>query len=486
MKMPRFAQYGCFAGLIVLAGIFYLSAISPDHDWGDDFAQYIIHAKNLALGIEYSDTGYIFNPHNPVAPEAYPPLFPLLLSVVYGIFGLNFVAMKVEVIVCLLASFWFMFFVFRERLPFGALIAFIGLMAFNPWLKDFKEHILSEIPFAMFAYLSLLLIDRLQKKASFGEVPGSSAVLTGIAMYMAYATKSIGIVIPASCILLAVLRRKRLVVPIAIAAAVFLALMAAQNLLLHTDSGYARAMRFNLQRFPGNLSVFIGGLSDIYFNSAVGAIKFALLPVSVFLALKGFTARARKDVSVLEPFSFLYSCTLFVLAFLVPFDNFNASRYLLPVMPAFLYYIFTGIAGKGLWRPQEAGAKLLTVFVTAVFTFYALAYVRVKPLPEARVMRPGAAGLFAYISNNTGKDDVCVFIKPRVLTLFTQRKACVYYSPTRYQDFWDYLKSVHASYLIVIPVYDFYLLRFIQHYRDSFRETFSNGDFQVYRIEHFI
>lgn len=58
--------------------------IRPGQPWGDDFAMYILHAKNIASGKAYTDTGYIPNPGYAVlGPAAYPPLFPLVLSPVY-------------------------------------------------------------------------------------------------------------------------------------------------------------------------------------------------------------------------------------------------------------------------------------------------------------------------------------------------------------------------------------------------------------------
>ena len=64
-----------------LIGLFYLATIRPGHAWGDDFAQYIHHARNLATGVPYAATGYIYNPYNPtIGPRTYPPGFPLLLA----------------------------------------------------------------------------------------------------------------------------------------------------------------------------------------------------------------------------------------------------------------------------------------------------------------------------------------------------------------------------------------------------------------------
>jgi hypothetical protein len=40
--------------LIILAvGAFFLTTLKEGHNWGDDFGLYILHAKNIAQGINY-------------------------------------------------------------------------------------------------------------------------------------------------------------------------------------------------------------------------------------------------------------------------------------------------------------------------------------------------------------------------------------------------------------------------------------------------
>jgi hypothetical protein len=70
------------AALLILAiAGFQVATIRSGQDWGDDFAMYILHARNIAQGRDYAATGYIYNPDYPsLGPVTYPPVFPLLLS----------------------------------------------------------------------------------------------------------------------------------------------------------------------------------------------------------------------------------------------------------------------------------------------------------------------------------------------------------------------------------------------------------------------
>src|SRR5579883_3684007 len=83
--------------ILIIVAIFVFSActIRDGQVWDDDPAQYILHARNIAEGRPYSQTGYIFNPeYGTLGPRSYPPGFPLLLAPVWALRGLDLNAMK--------------------------------------------------------------------------------------------------------------------------------------------------------------------------------------------------------------------------------------------------------------------------------------------------------------------------------------------------------------------------------------------------------
>jgi hypothetical protein len=74
--------------VLLLAAMFHLATIRDGHLWGDDFARYIQHAKNLLEGRDYA-AGFIHNPLEPgISPTAYPPVTSLILLPVYWFAGL--------------------------------------------------------------------------------------------------------------------------------------------------------------------------------------------------------------------------------------------------------------------------------------------------------------------------------------------------------------------------------------------------------------
>jgi hypothetical protein len=130
----RFARLSLVT-LIMVVGVFHLTTIRNGQEWADDFGLYIMHAKNLVEGVNYQQTGYIFNPHMPLlGPKTYPPVFPLLLSPIYLLWGLNMTAMKIEIVALFVLALIAIFLAFKDQLPRSHLILLIALIGFNPYL----------------------------------------------------------------------------------------------------------------------------------------------------------------------------------------------------------------------------------------------------------------------------------------------------------------------------------------------------------------
>jgi hypothetical protein len=106
------------AGLIGVVGGIHLATLRDGQEW-NDFSLYVAHTRNIVEGRPYADTGYVYNPADPVlSPRTYPPIFPLLLVPVYLIWGMNLTAMKVWVVLLFMALLGGLAFLFQKRLPF--------------------------------------------------------------------------------------------------------------------------------------------------------------------------------------------------------------------------------------------------------------------------------------------------------------------------------------------------------------------------------
>ena len=96
--------------IVFVISICYLVSLNPGHVFvNDDFAAYIMHAKNLVEGHPYSDIRYIPNPDAMWLSPAtgYPPVYPAILAPVYRMFGLDLQVMKIATVSVFSASLRF-------------------------------------------------------------------------------------------------------------------------------------------------------------------------------------------------------------------------------------------------------------------------------------------------------------------------------------------------------------------------------------------
>ena len=77
--------------IVALTAAIYLISFRPGHDWGGDFSEYIAQAKSISEGYDFP--GKFVGTYGSFI---YPWGFPLLLSPIYSLFGLNIFASKKE------------------------------------------------------------------------------------------------------------------------------------------------------------------------------------------------------------------------------------------------------------------------------------------------------------------------------------------------------------------------------------------------------
>src|SRR5262245_47077561 len=199
------------AGAVLLVGGLYLATLRPGHEWDDDYSLYVAHARNLAEGRPYADTGYVYNPHFPsYSPRTYPPVFPLLLAPVYRAFGLDLAAMKAFVVLLYVAFLGVLAALLRRRLRAPYALACLLLVGLNPYLWQLTDRLLSERPFLLFAYLTLGLMDRACAAREQQQRAWGWALLAGLAAYLAFGTRTAGVVLVPSLFAVELLRRRRL------------------------------------------------------------------------------------------------------------------------------------------------------------------------------------------------------------------------------------------------------------------------------------
>jgi hypothetical protein len=476
-------------GTIAVLGGIHLATLRAGHEWGDDFSLYVAHARNLAEGRPYADTGYVYNPQNAVvSPRSYPPIFPLLLAPVYHFFGLDLTIMKAFEVLLFMVVLGVLAVVFRQRLPLPYALVCLVLFALNPYVWQHKDRLLSETPFMLFAYLALLLAEKGLEADGSRRRSLAWGLLAGLVAYLAFGTRTVGVVLIPTILGLELLRRRRLGMASLAILAAFAAGVGVQKALLPSDGSisYLDQLVFDPWRFARiglSLVKAMGGFVENGYSSVADALLYGCLLV---LAVRGYVARLRRQITVYE----LFTACNFMLLTVWPAAE-SDRRFLLPILPLFFLYVGEGLCrcqSTILRRAEQPAAAVLTL---AVLVSYLGCYTRLDLGPvRDGVSTPEAAALFGWIQNKTDRDAIFLFQKPKALALYTRRSALAHHKPADDAHLWRFLRSTGVTYVIVCPSSSCTVFQssrrmlepFIERHSDSFEEVYANPGFRVYRL----
>lgn len=464
--------------LILAIGIFYVFTIREGHDWGDDFSMYIHHAKNIVEGTGYARIGYIQNPDFPLySPSATPPIFPLLLVPVYALFGMNLTAMKVEVVLFFLLFLFVLYAILKDDLPFPYQLLIVGLIGLHPFFWEFKDQILSDIPFLCFVYLGLFFINRAFEPGNSETRQRLHAVFIGVLTYLAYGTRTVGIILIPSLLILSLIKMKRVSRFAWLAVLIAVSLIMIQEIVAPGGRSSVSLLLSSPLSIFANLGVYWRSLYRLWDGGYGNVISGALFGSLCLLAGIGYWTRIRQGMTSFELFGLLYAVPIL----LWPFTQ--GRRYLIPIIPLFVLYAFLAFRNVPLFQKRGIERLAASILVLAILLSYSGQYARANyGAIQEGIGRPATKELFSFITNNTDSNDIFISWKPRALTLFTDRRASIYHSEQTDEQLWSFFRVINARYLVIGPQDPPRLAPFIGKYQSSLQLVYANAEFKMYRI----
>ena len=466
--------------LILAAGIFYFSTIRHGHDWGGDFSMYIRHASKLVEGRDYDDSIYIYNPLRPfLAPNTYPPVYPFLIAPLYKIFGNDLFPLKIELIIFFLLALFVIYLTLKDDLPLFYVVLIISFIAFNPFLWNFKDQVRPDFPFLFFTYMTFFLINRYYRSEKSKKKKIIYSLITGLFIYLAYGTRSIGMVFIPSLYIYELIRYKKLTVFSILSTVVFGLVMLAQSLLFHSDSTYVEMFKgTNPATMVNNFFHYAYSPLVLWENGYFVWLKLLLFSVIGLLSIAGYFFRLKEKPGIFEIFVAIYIGTI------VLFPGFDGIRYLIPLIPLYLYYVFFSIHELGKLKRRSIEKFFVFFIILAVSFSYIMRYTHYNfaALPEG-TSKKETRELFEFIKSQIKEDAVFIYIKPRIISHYTERRASAIPDTQIQSEIMDYCRSIKATHLISgPPQYGEYLKNFIHTYNKDLKIEFSNNDFVIYRF----
>jgi hypothetical protein len=473
--------------LIAMLGGIHLATLRDGQEWGDDFSLYVAHARNLAEGRPYADTGYVYNPANPVlSPRTYPPIFPLLLVPVYLLFGMNLLAMKVFVVLLFMALLGVLAFLFQKRLPLPYVLGCLALFALNPYVWQQKDRLLSETPFMLFAYLALVLSEKAQDEPRRLRAV-IWGLLTGTVAYLAFGTRTIGVVLVPSILASDWLRRRRIGAASVAIVSAFVAGVAGQKCLLVVEGSYLDQLVFDPALFARIALSLVRALGYFLENGYSNTARLILFACLLAPACWAVLARMRGQWTACELFA-VFNCLLLVFWPAAEYER----RFLLPILPLFFLWV-----AEGLHRLESTSLRRLAMpaaagLAVAVLLSYAGWYSRMDVGPIRHgVSSPEAVALFDWVQQQTDGGDVFLFAKPRAFALYTGRRALAHHVADDPERLSRTLQKHGVTHLVVYHSSPFPIFQksgrlvetLIAEEPAGFDKVYENAGFRVYQLQ---
>ncbi|MDH5684067.1 MAG: glycosyltransferase family 39 protein [candidate division WOR-3 bacterium] len=412
---------------------------------GGDNAHYIILGKSLLQGTGYRD---ILAPGSP-PHTLYPPGFPLIIIPGLILFGDNYGLLKFIVIALALGSFAIFYSLLRRRTDSRNWLLPMAILAVSPIILEYSHWLLSEIPFLFFSILAFYLFERFEilKKDNLFLF-----LLMAISVTFIFFIRSIGISLVLACLVYLLYKRRwRELIVLAIIAALFIIPWQIRNSKVGSQAGgyFQQFLARNpyepelgninfseyVSRVLANFKLYaFFVIPQILFpsltsSSLLNVLGFALL---VFLIIGLVNIIKKKSIGVWE----IYLVIFMVITLSWP-QVWSGDRFLIPILPFLIYYIFVGLSQFS----QFVKFKVLTQIILGLMIILALVD-SVKKIP------PNLANLSAYlngdkyagypmdwqryfetlkwIKENTENDAIVVSRKPPFTYLLGQRKSFLF------------------------------------------------------------
>ncbi len=476
---------------LLLLPLFFIN-VRDSHDWGGDFAMYIMQAGNIVHGVPQSETPYVYNPGNPVlGPPAYPIGFPLLLSPVYALFGNSIMAFALWVTAFLFGMGMLMTLYLRRY--FSEVITFflVLILVYNPWTLNMKLEIMSEFPFAFLLLLCLYLFEKYARGPFWMGIV--IAVLGGLLM----SVRIIGVVFPLAVLIWAI--RKRFIekdkTPMSKCVCGFLVGIGSILIYLLLNS-----VIFPVPQASGGSYAGIWGEEPLYatvlYNLAYYTEQFKyffspwggswnFLPLILKAAIFTFTLLGMirsffKRLELIDMIVILYLGVLLV----YPYRH-AGIRFLFPVLPLLGFYLVRGLQTVQLFPAISHSIKavflgsLVLVSYLNMFWYILINDGNTLPGPQEKA----SVEAFEYIRNNTAADDVIIFAKPRVLALYTGRHSLANNKESGPKEIAELIFEFKVNYVLThTEISDEAINEFIRAQDYICEYLWSNDKFVLYKV----
>ncbi len=491
MTVSRNITHGVFILSAVLFFVLNILTVRDGHNWGDDFGQYIQHAKNIIGGQPYASR-IMVEPWVTV-----PPGFPLLLVPWIYFWGVNFKVLKIFNVIlwqCFVLAFYPLM---RKRLgEENALLGSLALLS-SPFFFLFKQNVLSDTAFIFFVTLAILALMKFEESFAKGEQRRSQFLFWGGILLIGCSSliRPTGVCLFMATIVyfLRVHRDKRFFFYI-----LFVFILSEGFNFLTGVSG--------INNYLGPLHMSFGMWVSTAYRHCVYVLhtivgfyfptKTAIsVPLSSFLSFLitktalllvlgvfgGFLFRLwRRTISLLECFFVVYF--LGIMAWTIE----GGSRYFLPIAGVFLILGLEGV--RAIYRLvfndkfENIREGIIRGILILLIAHNVLSIIVDLDFDDNEIYRKNTKEVVQWIQRNIQPEEHYMFWKPRALAALTDRVGTPFWIyPEDKRNWPQRAKKFKIDYLIIFTV-DEYLLNQVTDGVIEAKEIWGNDGYKIFKV----
>src|SRR5258706_5020125 len=390
------------------------STLTRGHEWGDDWASYVMQAQSILKGktdeFVERNTFTIFKSSFQIGPVAYPWGYPLILTPMIAIKGIHPLTLKLPGLFFFFGFLICFYLLTKDRLTRTESLLLVALFAFNPMLIKFLDQILSDIPFLFFIFLGLLLIVKFTPNTW-------NSIALGAIIFFAFFIRTTGIILLASylacqaiCFYRQPSSRKAIYINSALVIFSFGILVILTSLIFPNGQGsyFEQLKGLTFAIFKGNIVSYFH-LFVMFFGN--GLLWNYIYYTLVIFFLIGAWTRREADQPLLIFFALYFIAIIF-------WPAWQGPRFIFPLLPIFIYFAFHGISTAIKKLPENShlfstGASYaFSAVIVGIFLFNSstTAYSNLKNNRKINgPFDPYSSETFNYVKEKTSPDSVVVF-----------------------------------------------------------------------------
>ncbi|MDY0342530.1 MAG: hypothetical protein RBR28_03100 [Lentimicrobium sp.] len=478
--------------LVIFLPLLFIN-IRSDHDWGDDFAQYLAQAENISKGIPMAQTGYIYNDAYPsLGPKAYPPGFPLMIAPLVSRYGNEVLPYNI-LISCLLIITAVLSVLFLKRLAgFVPALALSLVIFYNPYVIGLKSEIMADVPFALLLLLFLFFT------VSKNNLKLASWIAAGVAAGLATAFKTAGFALLIALLALILQKavfalwnrqtrldfyRQALHPAYALCAGLLVYLIFYVGFMRGSGGESSYLNTFSLKGLMDTMAMNIFTYSEVlrkFFietSSLVYWFGFIAGAAAVTFFITGLLLSLIRKPGLMEWVTLIYVGLLLV----YPYHN-SGFRFLLPLAPVIMWYIVVAVMA---YQPGRAGKYFSSGFALLMLVVYFPELIRIQQSIDTIQEGPYTSVVmqaFEKTENLTPAEVSVAFIKPRALARYSHRHAFSGQPESTPTEIYRQMQILKPDYyLLYSELPDPALENYIKTNRNQIEMVWRSPYFQLFR-----